>query len=90
MNTPNVRSRVISPALAGAGSRAALSPLLRRATLDALARSGAASRTARARSAAVPPAASLSPVSPAATTPLDWWDPHLLDRLQAPLSRIRE
>ena len=91
MNTPSVRSRMVSSSVAvGAGSRAAFSPLLRRATQDVLARHGAVARLARARSAAVPPAASLSPASPSTPAPLDWWDPHLLDRLQMPLSRIRE
>lgn len=42
----------------------------------------------RARAAAVPAAESLTPATPSL---LDrWFDPHLIDRLQMPLSRIRE
>lgn len=56
-------------------SRAALSPLRSR-PLN------------RARAVAVPSAESLTPATPSL---LDrWFDPHLIDRLQMPLSRIRE
>lgn len=58
-----------------ATTRAALSPLRSR-PLN------------RARTAAIPGADSLTPATPSL---LDrWFDPHLIDRLQMPLSRIRE
>jgi len=75
----NKISRSLAPSLPAA-SRAQLSPVLRRATHEHLTRR-------RLAAVSLPPSESLTPSSP---TLLDWWDPHLLDRLQMPLSRIRE
>jgi hypothetical protein len=69
-------------------SRAALSPVLRRATQDALTRSRVNARLAAARSAALPTSDSLTPATPSLGE--RWWDPHLVDRLQTPLTRFRD
>ena len=69
-------------------ARAHLSPLLRRATQQAVLRSriGAPARTGNKRQ--IWAANTMTPPTPALVD--RWWNPHLLDRLQTPLSRIRE
>ncbi|MES2697867.1 MAG: hypothetical protein V4773_30680 [Verrucomicrobiota bacterium] len=83
MNTRPVNSSLTT-------TRAALSPVLRRSLQGALTRQRVAARLARSRSAnaALPASDSLTPATPALLE--RWFNPHLLDRLQMPLSRIRE
>lgn len=66
------------------GSRAQFSPVLSRAMH---ARSHQAVRFAAKPGVALPNSDSLTPETP---TLHDWWNPRLLDRLEMPLSRIRE
>ena len=69
-------------------ARSHLSPLLRRATQQAVlrARAGASARTGTDRQ--IWSANAMTPPTPSLID--RWWNPHLLDRLQTPLSRIRE
>ncbi len=87
MNTQTSRTTRVA---VSAGSRAQLSPLFRRSTQDALARGQIAARLNHRtnRASALPLNDPLTPATP--TLSDRWWDPHLLDRLQTPLSRIRE
>ena len=87
MNTQTSRTTRVA---ASTGSRAQLSPLFRRSTQGALARGQIAARLNR-RADRVAALTFNDPLTPATPTLSDrWWDPHLLDRLQTPLSRVRE
>lgn len=78
------------PQLSATAVRAQLSPLRRSSTREALRarRAGALVRRAAPVSTNPAPRAWLAP-APAVLTDR-WWDPHLLDRLQTPLTRYRE
>jgi hypothetical protein len=67
--------------------RAHFSPVMRRTTQLALTRRGTAHRVDRRR-ATMPAADTLTPSTPNIAPRL--WNPHLLDRLQAPLTRFRD
>jgi hypothetical protein len=69
-------------------SRAAFSPLFRNAAQRPLTRANVNARLVRAYSATVPTADTLTPATPSLVE--RWWDPHLVDRLQTPLTRIHE
>ena len=74
---------VLSRPLSG---RAHLSPLISRSALAVARRRLTESRSLRPN--AVPSADSLTPATPVLRD--RFWNPHLIDRLQTPLSRVRE
>ena len=69
-------------------SRAQFSPLIPRATQGVFARQGIATRLAHNLSAGGLAVGAREPV--AAVTSEFWWDPHLIVRLHAPLTRYRD
>ena len=69
-------------------SRAQFSPVIRRTAQTALTRNRLRDAGGEARNTVVPRPESLTPETPAPTE--RWWDPHLVDRLQLPLTRFRD
>ena len=69
-------------------SRGDFTPLLRRSTEAAFARSRVDARGAARRSRKLISPDALMPLTPSLVE--RWWDPHLVDRLQSPLTRYRD
>jgi hypothetical protein len=82
-------SRTFPSLAAGSTSgRAQFSPVLRHTAQTALTRHRVRAELREQNSGVIPDAETLTPPTP--TLRERWWNPHLMDRLQPPLTRFRE